>query len=147
MGRNGKVYTLEVFPTQHRGTGNGLASTANRVGGIVAPVIAICVGLGTPVPVFIAGSLFFVSAALMVPLLPFESRGRSCLQWFCHCSGLRKPQSAWSRGPPGHCARCQLQILKMRKTHTRTHQEDLYRPSVTTPYSRLDRRKRTTAQL
>ncbi|KAG8903375.1 hypothetical protein FRB99_003397 [Tulasnella sp. 403] len=33
--------TPELFPTKDRGTGNGLASTANRVFGIMAPIIAL----------------------------------------------------------------------------------------------------------
>lgn len=74
-----RTYTSEVFPTQHRGTGNGLASTAKRVGGTVVTVIAMCTYSGAPVAVFVAGSLFLVSAALMVSLLPLESRGKSCL--------------------------------------------------------------------
>ncbi|KAG8990942.1 hypothetical protein FRB90_001537 [Tulasnella sp. 427] len=33
--------TPELFPTKDRGTGNGLASTANRIFGIMAPIIAL----------------------------------------------------------------------------------------------------------
>jgi len=49
--------------------------TANRVGGVLAPVVAIYADVDTPVPVYIAGSLFIVAGALML-LLPFESQGR-----------------------------------------------------------------------
>lgn len=33
-------YTPEIFPTKDRGTGNGLAATANRIFGVMAPIIA-----------------------------------------------------------------------------------------------------------
>jgi hypothetical protein len=34
------AYTPEIFPTKDRGTGNGLAATANRIFGVMAPIIA-----------------------------------------------------------------------------------------------------------
>lgn len=33
------AYTPEIFPAPHRGTGDALASSFNRVTGILAPVI------------------------------------------------------------------------------------------------------------
>ncbi|KAF8243145.1 putative sugar transporter [Wilcoxina mikolae CBS 423.85] len=72
------AYTPEVFPTKDRGTGNGLAATANRIGGILAPVIAMYANLATLVPIYIAGSLYLVAAGIML-LLPYESRGKSSL--------------------------------------------------------------------
>src|SRR5262245_50526521 len=55
------AYTPEIFPTKDRGTGNGLAATANRIFGVMAPVIAsaflggghlilVYADLSTPVP-------------------------------------------------------------------------------------------------
>jgi hypothetical protein len=37
------LYTVtpELFPTKARGTGNGLASSANRVFGVMSPIIAL----------------------------------------------------------------------------------------------------------
>lgn len=72
------AYTPEVFPTKDRGTGNGLAATANRIGGVIAPIIALYAGVGTSVPVYVAGGGFLV-AAVVVVLLPFESRGKASL--------------------------------------------------------------------
>ncbi|KAA8909649.1 MFS general substrate transporter [Sphaerosporella brunnea] len=72
------AYTPEVFPTKHRGTGNGLAMTANRIGGILAPVIAMYADLNTPVPVYIAGSMFIVAGGVMW-LLPYESHRKTSL--------------------------------------------------------------------
>lgn len=37
--------TPELFPTKDRGTGNGLAATANRIFGIMAPIIALYANL------------------------------------------------------------------------------------------------------
>jgi sugar phosphate permease len=73
-----KAYTPEVFPTKDRGTGNGLAMTANRLGGILAPVIAMYADLDTPVPVYIAGSMFILAGAVMW-LLPYESHKKTSL--------------------------------------------------------------------
>ena len=67
-----------MFPTNHRGTGYGLAMTVNRAGGVLAPVVAMYADIDTPVPVYIAGSLFLVAGALML-VLPYESRGKSSM--------------------------------------------------------------------
>ena len=72
------AYTPEVFPTKDRGTGGGLVMVANRLGGVVAPVLALYVDLDTPVPVYIAGCMFLVAAGLMA-LLPFETAGKSSM--------------------------------------------------------------------
>ena len=37
--------TPELFPTKDRGTGNGIAATANRIFGIMAPIIALYANL------------------------------------------------------------------------------------------------------
>ncbi|KAI5813176.1 MFS general substrate transporter [Pyronema omphalodes] len=72
------AYTPEVFPTKDRGTGNGLASTANRIGGILAPVIAMYANIDTPVPIYVAASCFVAAGVLML-WLPYESRGKGSL--------------------------------------------------------------------
>ncbi|KAJ7458054.1 MFS general substrate transporter [Mycena galericulata] len=76
----GVLYALspELFPTKDRGTGNALTATANRIFGIMAPIIALYANLTTSVPIFIAGALFVVSGFIAL-LLPFESRGRAAL--------------------------------------------------------------------
>ncbi|KAL1405033.1 hypothetical protein Q8F55_008656 [Vanrija albida] len=71
-------YTPELFPTSHRGTGNALTASANRLFSIFSPVIAMYANLNTPVPVYVAGALFF-AAGLLVIILPFESRGKAAL--------------------------------------------------------------------
>jgi MFS family permease len=72
------AYTPEVFPTIHRGTGNALTATANRVFGIMAPIISMYADLNTPVPVYVSGGLFIV-AGLLCFLLPYESRGKASI--------------------------------------------------------------------
>ncbi|KAF3933337.1 hypothetical protein ABW19_dt0202515 [Dactylella cylindrospora] len=72
------AYTPEVFPTSSRGTGNALAACANRVFGIMAPVIAGYADLTTAVPVYVSGALFIAAGFIML-LLPYEPRGRASM--------------------------------------------------------------------
>ena len=69
---------FQVFPTKDRGTGNALAATANRVFGIMAPIIAMFANLETVAPVYTSGALF-IAAGLAVIALPFESQGKASL--------------------------------------------------------------------
>jgi len=70
--------TPELFPTKDRGTGNAIVAIANRIFGVMAPIIALYANLTTSVPIYIAGALFLVSGFIAL-LLPFESRGRASL--------------------------------------------------------------------
>ncbi|CAE6515936.1 unnamed protein product [Rhizoctonia solani] len=74
------LYTVtpELFPTKVRGTGNGLASSANRVFGVMSPIIALYADLTTEVPIFVSGALFLF-AGIVVLFLPFEPRGKASL--------------------------------------------------------------------
>lgn len=74
------LYTVtpELFPTKVRGTGNGLASSANRIFGVMSPIIALYANLTTEVPIFVSGALFLFAGALAL-FLPFESRGKASL--------------------------------------------------------------------
>ncbi|KAL2372396.1 MFS transporter, metabolite:H+ symporter [Blastomyces gilchristii SLH14081] len=72
------AYTPEIFLTKDRGTGNALTAAANRVFGVMAPIIALFADLETAVPVYVSGVLFIV-ASVLVMLLPFESRGKASL--------------------------------------------------------------------
>ncbi|KAF9445454.1 MFS general substrate transporter [Macrolepiota fuliginosa MF-IS2] len=76
----GVLYTItpELFPTKDRGTGNALTATANRIFGIMAPIIALYADLKTSVPIFISGAIFIVVGFIAL-LLPFESRGKAAL--------------------------------------------------------------------
>ncbi|KAI0667723.1 MFS general substrate transporter [Trametes maxima] len=70
--------TPELFPAKDRGTGNALVGSANRVFGIIAPIIALYTNLATSVPIWIAGALFIV-AGMVSFLLPFEPRGKASI--------------------------------------------------------------------
>ncbi|KAF9458766.1 MFS general substrate transporter [Collybia nuda] len=70
--------TPELFPTKDRGTGNAMVAAANRVFGIMAPIIALYADLTSSVPIFIAGAIF-IAAGFIALLLPFESRGRASI--------------------------------------------------------------------
>lgn len=72
------AYTPEIFPTKDRGTGNALTAMANRIFGIMAPIIAIYANLETAAPVYVSGALFLAAGVLCL-LLPFESRGKASL--------------------------------------------------------------------
>lgn len=74
------AYTPEVFPSPHRGTGSGLASAANRLGGIIASIIPMssAAGLDTTIPFWVSAALF-TSAGILVLFLPVESRGRMAI--------------------------------------------------------------------
>ncbi|KAJ7717006.1 MFS general substrate transporter [Mycena metata] len=71
-------FSPELFPTKDRGTGNALVVTANRIFGIMAPIIALYTGIATTAPIYISGGLFIV-AGFITRLLPFESQGRAAL--------------------------------------------------------------------
>ncbi|CAO2647708.1 Nn.00g086300.m01.CDS01 [Neocucurbitaria sp. VM-36] len=72
------AYTPEIFPTKDRGTGNAITASANRVFGIMAPIVAMFANLETSAPVYVSGALFIAAGALVL-LLPFESRGKASM--------------------------------------------------------------------
>ncbi|KAL8902605.1 MAG: hypothetical protein Q9207_004551 [Kuettlingeria erythrocarpa] len=72
------AYTPEIFPTKDRGTGNALTASANRIFGIMAPIVAMYANLKTAAPVYVSGALF-LGAGVLTCALPFESRGKASL--------------------------------------------------------------------
>jgi hypothetical protein len=72
------AYTPEIFPTKDRGTGNAITASANRVFGIMAPIVAMFADLQTSAPVYVSGALF-IAAGILVLILPFESRGKASM--------------------------------------------------------------------
>ncbi|KAJ5631811.1 uncharacterized protein N7484_011911 [Penicillium longicatenatum] len=72
------AYTPEIFLTKDRGTGNALTASANRVFGIMSPIIAMFANLETAVPVYVSGALF-LTAGVLVVLMPYESQGKASL--------------------------------------------------------------------
>jgi len=73
-------YSPEVFPTPSRGTGDALAATANRIAGILAPIIGIySAAAKTPDgPVFTSAAIFVV-AGLVTLGFPIETAGHAAL--------------------------------------------------------------------
>ncbi|KAJ5459520.1 uncharacterized protein N7458_001072 [Penicillium daleae] len=69
------AYTPEVFPSAHRGTGNGVAIGLNRIMGIVSAVVGNAANTNTPVPIFICAALYIVMA-IVAAAFPFEPYGR-----------------------------------------------------------------------
>ncbi|KAJ4358693.1 Filamentous Growth Regulator [Didymosphaeria variabile] len=69
------AYTPEVLPSAHRGTGNGLAVSGNRIMGILSAVIATYADTGTAVPIYICAALYVVMAGIAA-VFPFEPYGR-----------------------------------------------------------------------
>ena len=62
-----------------RGTGTGIASLLNRLGGLCAPIIAANIPGSNPnAPVFVSGALILAAFVAMV-LLPIETRGKQSL--------------------------------------------------------------------
>ena len=73
------VYTSEVYPTEFRATGTGLAASWQRIGGIVAPSVLGAI-FAAAVPNYTSFALMaavLLVGGLAVGLLGFETRGRS----------------------------------------------------------------------
>ncbi|KAL4067202.1 major facilitator superfamily domain-containing protein [Scleroderma yunnanense] len=70
--------TPELFPTKCRGTGNSIVFAANRVFGVMAPLIALFGNIATSVPILVAGATF-LGAGFFPLLLPIEPRGKASL--------------------------------------------------------------------
>ncbi|KAL4895475.1 major facilitator superfamily domain-containing protein [Aspergillus ambiguus] len=68
-------YTVEVLPSAHRATGNGICVALRRLMGIMAAVIATEADTTTSTPVFVCAALYG-GIALCAVLLPFEPYGR-----------------------------------------------------------------------
>ena len=73
------AYTPEAIAAPNRGTGTGIASFLNRVGGLCAPIIAANIpGTNPNAPVFVSGALI-LSAFIAMVCLPIETRGKQRL--------------------------------------------------------------------
>ncbi|KAK1725536.1 major facilitator superfamily transporter [Colletotrichum acutatum] len=69
------AYTVEVFPSAHRATGNGIAVAFNRLMGIVSAFVASSGNTATSVPLYVCAALFGVMAGVSA-LFPFEPYGK-----------------------------------------------------------------------
>lgn len=68
--------TPELIPAPHRGTGDGIAASLNRIFGSLAPIIGIY-STGSS-PIYVAASLF-VLAGIISLFIPIDSRGKSAM--------------------------------------------------------------------
>ncbi|KAJ5682893.1 membrane transporter [Penicillium macrosclerotiorum] len=69
------AYTVEILPSAHRGTGNGIAVALNRLMGMVSALIGAFTSTSSPVPIYVCAGLLGMAGILAV-LFPLESRGR-----------------------------------------------------------------------
>ncbi|KAK9078923.1 hypothetical protein SSX86_002982 [Deinandra increscens subsp. villosa] len=71
------IYAPEVYPTNLRATGVGIATAIGRIGGMVCPLIAVGMGSGChqTVPVILF-EVTILLAGLSVVFLPFETKGK-----------------------------------------------------------------------
>jgi len=70
------VYTAEMFPTEIRSTAVGTSSTCARIGGILAPQVALLSKVWLPMPLLVMGGSAFVGGVIAILLLP-ETLGYS----------------------------------------------------------------------
>ncbi|KAH7041996.1 major facilitator superfamily domain-containing protein [Macrophomina phaseolina] len=68
-------YSPELFPAPVHGTGNGLTAMFNRLGGLMAPIIAAYVGV-TNTPIWVSAALF-IAIGFVFALLPYETRRKA----------------------------------------------------------------------
>ncbi|CAG8082831.1 unnamed protein product [Penicillium salamii] len=69
------AYTVEILPSAHRGTGNGVAVALNRLMGMVSALIGAFTSTSSSVPIYVCAGLLGMCGILAV-LFPLESRGR-----------------------------------------------------------------------
>ena len=69
------VYTAELFPTEIRSTAVGGSSFCGRIGGIIAPQIALLDTVWTPFPLLIMGTGSLIGGILVFVFLP-ETLGK-----------------------------------------------------------------------
>jgi hypothetical protein len=69
------AYTVEILPSAHRGTGNGIAVAFNRLMGMVSALIGAFTSTSSSVPIYVCAALLGLCGILAV-IFPLESRGR-----------------------------------------------------------------------
>lgn len=72
------AYTVEILPSAHRGTGNGIAVALNRLMGMVSALIGAFTSTSTSVPIYVCAALLGMGGILAI-LFPLESRGRQSI--------------------------------------------------------------------
>jgi MFS family permease len=72
------AYTVEILPSAHRGTGNGIAVGLNRLMGMVSALIGAFTSTSSSVPIYVCAALLGI-AGVLAAFFPFESRGRKSI--------------------------------------------------------------------
>ncbi|KAJ5109900.1 membrane transporter [Penicillium argentinense] len=72
------AYTIEILPSAHRDTKNGIAVALNRLMGMVSALIGAFTLTSTTVPIYVCGDLLRMCGFLTI-LFPLESRGRQSI--------------------------------------------------------------------
>jgi hypothetical protein len=72
------AYTVEVLPSAHRGTGNGIAVALNRLMGTCSALIGAFTSTASSVPIYVCAVLLGI-AGILAALFPIESRGRKSI--------------------------------------------------------------------
>ncbi|RLE75528.1 MAG: hypothetical protein DRZ80_02670 [Thermoprotei archaeon] len=72
------AYTPELYPTEIRGTGSGLANSVGRIGGILGPITVSFIAslTGSYFYVFTIFALVHFVSAITVLLLSIETAGK-----------------------------------------------------------------------
>lgn len=68
------AYTVEILPSAHRGTGNGIAVALNRLMGMTSALIGAFTSTASSVPIYVCAVLLGVAGVLAV-FFPVESQG------------------------------------------------------------------------
>jgi hypothetical protein len=69
------AYTVEVMPSAHRGTGNGIAVSFNRLMGTMSAIVGTFASTSSSAPIYVCAALLGV-AGVTAMLFPFETRGK-----------------------------------------------------------------------
>lgn len=72
------AYTVEVLPSAHRGTGNGIAVSLNRLMGTVSALIGAFTSTASSVPIYVCAAMLGMSGIIAI-IFPFETRGKKTI--------------------------------------------------------------------
>ncbi|KAJ5733886.1 membrane transporter [Penicillium malachiteum] len=72
------AYTVEVLPSAHRGTGNGIAVALNRLMGMVSALIGAFTSTASSVPIYVCAALLGMGG-ILAAFFPFETRGKKSI--------------------------------------------------------------------
>lgn len=72
------AYTVEVLPSAHRGTKNGMAVALNRLMDTCSALIGAFTSTASSVPIYVCAVLLGI-AGILAALFPIEPRGRKSI--------------------------------------------------------------------